>query len=290
LGSGKKKPRRESKAGNVALVRTQKMDKTSIRASELDKDAVVFISADFEDELSKANLFVLDYVGTLRGKYQEEQLQLFEELDTFLSKNKDKIWTFAGHRSPYVVNSSIFKTPQNIVKVASNPEKLFVYGLIENAKYIDAWVKSRDMGFYSIEYEYFRKGKDRVRRTFNPDFFIKIDLDKYITLLREEGIESQSLGMLQDKGIDIIIRAIEIKSEDDDDESTPAKKKYAEEHFTILNEKLLEGGNLPAEILSEKDNHTNHLYIFDLLIPLQFDHWFQDLRRGQDERYDLTTQ
>jgi type III restriction enzyme len=229
-------------------------------------------------------------VETLRGKYKEEQLDLFEELDTFLSKNKDKIWIFAGNRSPYIVNSSILKTPQNIVKVGSNPEKLFVYGLIENAKYIDAWVKSRDMGFYSIEYEYFRKGKDRVRGSFNPDFFIKIDLDRYIKLLREEGIESQSLGMLQDKGIDIIIRAVEIKSEDDDDEATPAKKRYAEEHFAILNEKLLEGGNLPAEILSEKDNHTNHLYIFDLLIPPQFDHWFKNLRRGQDEQYELRIQ
>jgi type III restriction enzyme len=287
LGSGKKKPRRESKAGNLVLIRTQEMDKTSIRASELDKDAVVFISADYEDELSKANLFVLDYVETLRGKYKEEQLELFEELDIFLSKTKDKIWSFAGHRSPYIVNSSILRTPQNIVKVGSSPEKFFVYGLIENAKYIDAWVKSRDMGFYSIEYEYFRKGKDRVRGSFNPDFFVKIDLDRYIKLLREEGIESQSLGLLQDKGIDIIIRAVEIKSEDDDDEATPAKKRYAEEHFAILNEKLLEGGNLPAEILSEKDNHTNHLYVFDLLIPPQFDHWFKNLRRGQDERYDL---
>jgi type III restriction enzyme len=289
LGSGRKKPRRESKAGNLVLVKTQNMDKTSIRASELDKDAVVFISADYEEELGKANLFVLDYVKTLRGKFQEEQLQLFEELDTFLIKNKDKIWALAGNKSPYIVNSSIFKTPQNIVKVSSNPEKMFVYGLIENAKYIDAWVKSRDMGFYSIEYEYFRKGKDRVRGSFNPDFFIKIDLDRYIRLLREEGVESRSLEMLQDKGIDTIIRVVEIKSEDDDDESTPAKQRYAEEHFGIVNDKLLEGGNLPAEIFSEKDNHTNHLYIFDLLIPPQFDHWFQNLRRGQDDRYDQTT-
>jgi len=288
LGSGKKKPRRESKAGNLTLVRTKEMDKTSIRASELDKDAVVFISADYEEELGKANLFVLDYVKTLRGKFPEGQLQLFEELDTFLSKNKDKIWALAGHKSPYIVNSSIFKTPQNIVKVSSNPEKLFVYGLIENAKYIDAWVKSRDMGFYSIEYEYFRKGKDRVRGSFNPDFFIKIDLDRYIRLLREEGIKSRSLEMLQDKGIDTIIRVVEIKSEDDDDESTPAKQRYAEEHFRILNEKILEGGNLPAEIFSEKETHTNHLYIFDLLIPPQFDCWFENLRRGQDKRYEQT--
>ena len=74
-----------------------------------------------------------------------------------------------------------------MVRLSSHGETLFVFGLLENARYIDAWVKSRDMGFYAIEYEYFRKGKDRTRGSFNPDFFIRIDMDRYISLLTEEG-------------------------------------------------------------------------------------------------------
>jgi type III restriction enzyme len=159
-----------------------------------------------------------------------------------------------------------------------------VYKLIENARYIDSWIKSRDMSFYSIEYEYFRKGKDRVRGSFNPDFFIKVDLDKYTRLLNEEGIDSQQLRLLQDKGTNTIIRVVEIKADDDDDEATPAKKRYAEEHFATLNKKLFGGSNLPAELVKESD-YIHQLYTFDLLIPSQFDTWFSNLRKGEDELY-----
>jgi len=34
--------------------------------------------------------------------------------------------------------------------------------------------------------QYWKGGKDRVRRSFNPDFFIKIDLDEYISRLEIE--------------------------------------------------------------------------------------------------------
>lgn len=217
LPIGEKRIKRKNDPGNLGLIKTQDMDRTSIRVSELDKDTIVF------------------------------------------------------------------KTPQNFVRVSFNPEKLFVYKLIENFKYVDAWIKSRDMGFYSIEYEYFRKGKDRVRSSFNPDFFLKINLNNYINLLMEKGIESQEVCLLQDKGIDTIIRVVEIKSDDDDNEATPAKKRYAEEHFSVLNEKLMGGSNLPAEILKESDS-AHQLYIFDLLIPSQFESWFSRLRRGEDDR------
>jgi len=35
--------------------------------------------------------------------------------------------------------------------------------------------------------QYWKRGKDWVRRSFNPDFFIKIDLDEYISRLGIEG-------------------------------------------------------------------------------------------------------
>jgi type III restriction enzyme len=283
LQTGKKTPKRESVPGNLDLVRTQDMDKTSIRASELDKDTVVFMSADYDEELSKENLFVLEYIKAMRGRHDEKQLVLFEEFDHFISSNKDRIWIFAGYKSPYIVNTSTFKTPQNIVRVSSNPEKLFIYGLIENGRYVDAWIKSRDMSFYAIDYEYFRNGKDRVRASFNPDFFVKVDLDRYVRILNEEGVDSENVRSLQDKGIDTIIRVVEIKSDDDDDETTPAKKRYSEEHFAILNKKLLEGGNLPADYLNGDGHHENQIYTFDLLIPSQFEHWFNDFKKGKIE-------
>ena len=288
LPTGKKKPKRESVPGNLELVKTENMDRTSIRVSELDKDTIIFMSADYENELSKENLFVLNYLNSLRGKQKqaEAQLSLFEEeYDNFIKKHSDRIWIFAGYKSPYIVNTSVFKTPQNIVRVTSNPEKLFVYKLIENARYVDSWIKSRDMAFYSIEYEYFRRGKDRVRGSFNPDFFIKIDLDRYLLILNEDGADTSQLRTLQDNGIDTIIRVVEIKADDDDDEATPAKKRYAEEHFATLNERLMNGEGLPAEALVDTENHVNQIYAFDLLTPSQYEYWFSNLRKGDDERY-----
>lgn len=289
LTTGKKKPKRGSIAGELQLVRTEEMDKTSIRASELEKDTVLFISADYKDELSKENIFVLSYIKSLRGaggKQKEGQLSLFEEeYDAFIKKHDDRIWVFAGYKSPYIVNTSVFKTPQNIVRVSSNPEKLFVYKLIENAKYLDAWIKSRDMSFYSIEYEYFRKGKDRVRASFNPDFFIRIDVDRSVKLMKDEGLSADQLEFLQDRGIHTIIKVVEIKSDDDDDETTPAKKRYAEEHFTLLNKRLAEGG-LPLGYFEKNGSYERQFYTFDLLVPSQYDSWFEDLRSGSDERFD----
>lgn len=77
---------------------------------------------------------------------------------------------------------------------------------------------------------------------------------------------------------------VEIKSDDDDDESTPAKEKYAKEHFEILNEKL-RAGAIPAEFIRDNDFLERQLYTFDLLVPARYDAWFADLKKGQNERY-----
>ena len=50
-----------------------------------------------------------------------------------------------------------------------------------------------DQGFYSIDYGYWRGGKDRVRNSFNPHFFIKIDLAEYISRL-EDGVTAKKFG------------------------------------------------------------------------------------------------
>ena len=60
----------------------------------------------------------------------------------------------------YIKNTYYFKTPTNICIVSSSPERTFVRKLVEkeNAELIDTWLKSPDVGFYSIDY-YWRKGE-----------------------------------------------------------------------------------------------------------------------------------
>ena len=116
LPVGKKRPRKESRPGNLILQKTSRMDRSSTRASELDRDAVVFISEDYEEELGKENLFVLEYIKAMRGRMDEKQLSLFDTQYPFIGKKSDLIRCFVGYRSPFVVNTSVFKTPQNLVQ------------------------------------------------------------------------------------------------------------------------------------------------------------------------------
>ena len=161
-----------------------------------------------------------------------------------LSKHSEYVRPFIENddRPPYIVNPSILKSPQSTILVSHYPEKEFVFRLLENAQYLHSWIKSPDKGFYSVDYEYWKGGKDRVRRGFNPDFFIKMNLDNYIALLKKKGAVAnlEYLRNLQDNGYETIIRAVEIKSDDDDDEATPAKAEWANAHFKSVNEKLLE--------------------------------------------------
>ncbi|MBC7230784.1 MAG: DEAD/DEAH box helicase family protein [Actinobacteria bacterium] len=102
-----------------------------------------------------------------------------------------------------------FKTPLNVVFASSEPERKFIRGLTaeQTAKVIDAWIKSPDVGFYSIEYSW-RKGEHPKQGSFNPDFFIRV-------------------------GKDIIV--VEIKMDNDVSDENRAKLRYAKEHFKRVN-------------------------------------------------------
>ncbi len=87
-----------------------------------------------------------------------------------------------------------------MVIVSHAPEKEFVFQLIEHAAYITAWIKSPDKQFYTIEYEFWKGGKDRVRRGFNPDFFIQIRIEDYIDVLEDKAEQhTEALKELQDE-------------------------------------------------------------------------------------------
>ena len=283
LPRGKKKRVFENISGDLIPVDTSGMDRCGIRVSELERDRTAFLSEDYETEVGETNKFVLEYINELRARPKDkQQLSLFKPED-FVERKDEIIRTFVkgDTRPPYVVNTSKLKSPQNIVLVSHSPEKEFVFHLIDNSDYIDSWIKSPDKNFYSIDYEYWKGGKDRVRRSFNPDFFIKIDLDEYISRLDGEGYldHLEKLKKLQDDGIESLIKVVEIKSDEERDEATPKKEEYAKAHFERVNRKL--GALNPADLESRYQPDAKQHYTFDLLMPHQFQRWIADLKKGK---------
>jgi len=280
---GTKKRIFENVEGDLVPISTELMEKRSIRISALENDGTAFLSEDNDEELNQDNKFAFEYIEQMRKKNKDEDQMALFKADEFVTLHDEFIRTYvkSDTRSPYVVNTSLFKAPQDIVLVSHSPEKEFVYTLIKNANFIDAWIKSPDKNFYGIDYEYWRKGKDRVRRSFNPDFFIKIDLDRYIQNVEAEGYDTNltTLRDLQDEGVKTIIKVVEIKSDDDDDEATPKKEEWAMDHFKRLNERLKKqnAGDIEEKYRSELRQH----YVFSLLTPKSYDTWIFDLKRGK---------
>jgi len=152
-------------------------------------------------------------VGTLRREHSiffddyslkdgdEEERKLLKEL-----LEDESLHVYSLQR---IENAFNFKTPVNVVFASYKPERDFIKRLVseENAKFIDAWIKSLDIGFYGIEYSW-RKGEHPKQGKFNPDFFIKL-------------------------GSDILV--IEIKQDGDISDENKAKLKYARGHFKRVN-------------------------------------------------------
>ncbi|MFH1825407.1 MAG: hypothetical protein ABH873_09345 [Candidatus Firestonebacteria bacterium] len=275
LPRGKKKRVHINIEGNIIGIKTEDMDIASARSSELDRDTSIFISEDFEDELTEENVFV---IKDFQKRYKDSEGQLM--MDFADVELPDYVRQLIKTKPLYVVNTSMFKIPLNLVIVSHSPECNFVFKLIEHAKYIDAWVKSRDVGFYSLSYEFWKGGKDRVRRSFNPDFFIRTDLQNYMDKLTEENpnINLRKLRELEDQGIKEIIRVVEIKSDEDQEEITRAKERFGKDHFQNVNNRLREVN--PVDLPEDFQTSTAQYYIFDLLRPENYSTWFNNLRRG----------
>ena len=89
----------------------------------------------------------------------------------------------------------------------------------------------------------------------------------------------EKLNKLQDEGIETLIKVVEIKSDEEQDEATPAKEEYARAHFERVNSKL-STLNL-ADIGSQYRDGAKQYYTFDLLTPNQFQGWIADLKKGK---------
>lgn len=169
------------KVNDIIDINTRDMRDETARYSVVKRDMTLYISDDYKNEMS------------------DEELQIFNAVKSEMKNKQIK-----------EVNRYNLKTPVNIVFTSMEPEKKFVDLLVSDdfSKYVDAWVKSRDMGFYSIDYQ---KNKGSKFQSFNPDFFI----------------------VVQDK-----IIVVEIKSDNDDSDENKAKNRAAKRHFEILNNEL----------------------------------------------------
>lgn len=209
------------KALKPDIIDTSAMMRESLAVGNLRRSSTVFYSEDYDSELEDG----------LKAILQE----VIEDESFPRSSSKE-------------INPYLFKTPFNFVFTKSEPERKFVELLCkrENAEEISAWVKSRDQGFYSVEYSItLTGGKHSKQLTFNPDFIIKI-----IQL-----------------GIEVLI-VVEIKADNDVSIENKAKLKYAKQHFSNLCNEL------------EKQD-VNQKYIFHFLSPSSYGEFFEYLRKGK---------
>lgn len=216
------------RANKPEPVSTEGMDRENIAIGNLKERCAVFYTFNFEKEIREDNLSILQDLITTSENSLGQKYNLVE------------------------VNEFLLKTPLNLVFVSHDPEFKFLKHLIkkENAEKIDAWIKSRDRGFYKVEYSW-RKREHPQQEEFNPDFFIKIHRD----------------------GIDYMV-VVEIKADNDDSDENKAKLRWTKQHFIDLNKELEEAG-------------TKQRYIFHFLSPNSYSEFFEYLRNGKliEERF-----
>lgn len=164
------------------LISTKGLEKESVAVGAIKHGSTIFYTENFKDECNNG------MVDILQDIIDDESLPR--------SASKE-------------VNPYCFKTPVNVVLTKLEPERKFVETLVNAhlCEKLDSWIKSRDMGFYSIEYSW-RKGEHPTQGSFNPDFFLKV-------------------------GKNIIV--VEIKSDGDDSEENKSKYRWAKNHFNDLN-------------------------------------------------------
>lgn len=195
-----------------------------------------------QESLSVGNLRH-DYTVFYSDNYESELPQ--EVYDILQAVIDDESFPKSSSKN---INPHLFKTPVDLVFTKGEPERTFVQALCkkQNAALIESWIKSRNQGFYSIEYSITSSGgKHSTQPTFNPDFFIKINKDDFVYIV-----------------------VVEIKSDNDDSLDNRAKLKYARTHFNNLNKELEKMG------ISQK-------YIFHFLSPVSYSVFFEYLRNGQ---------
>ncbi len=177
-----------ARADDLFEKNTKEIEKNSISLSSLSKEGAIF----YDDNTLKLS--------------EENEIKIIKDIEKEFDEGSSKLNTACKNK---IGNSFNLKNPLNLILVSHKPEREFVKNLVkeENAKSIDMWIKSRDTGFYTIEYSW-RKGEHPKNGQFNPDFFIKI-------------------------GKNILI--IETKADTDITDENQGKVEYAKKHVSMLN-------------------------------------------------------
>ncbi|MFA6188777.1 MAG: DEAD/DEAH box helicase family protein [Sulfuricurvum sp.] len=202
------------------LVPTSGMQNESLSMSNLKSDSSIFYSDNYENEIVDDNL---------------KMLQDIIEDDSLPKSAETQIVDY------------LFLTPHEMVFTKGIPERKFIQGLCKKdiSSNICAWIKSRDTGFYGIEYFLpAKKSRNKKQKMFNPDFFIKqiINEVEYICV-------------------------VEIKADGDLSIENKAKLKYARDHFHALNKELSKEG-------------INQVYVFNMISPADYDIFFEHLKNA----------
>ncbi len=175
----------ERKIKTPRKISTKDLERESLAVGNVRRGATIFYADTFEKEI------------------ESEQRDILKEVvnDESLPRSASK-----------QVNHYCLKTPVSVVLTKQEPERKFIETIVNSrvCEKINAWIKSRDQNFYSIEYSW-RKGEHPTQSNFNPDFFLKF-------------------------GDNIVV--IEIKSDDDDSDENKAKYRWAKNHFEALNNEL----------------------------------------------------
>lgn len=213
------------KSNNYVLINTREMNDETRSVLALRNDTSLFYTSNYNVEV----------INT-------EQLEIIEKVIDDINLVR---------KSVNIVNEYDFKTPSNIVFSTGDPEYVFLSKYLlkhENAKEISAWIKSRDKGFYSIEYS-FKIGSHTKIAHFNPDFILKQEKENFTNYY-----------------------IIEIKDNSDVSSENKGKNKAAKEHFSNLNVKLQNDG-------------INEKYFFSFLSPEDYDIFFSYLREDKLEYF-----
>ncbi|PZS05872.1 MAG: hypothetical protein DLM69_00575, partial [Candidatus Chloroheliales bacterium] len=150
-----------------------------------------------------------------------------------------------------------FLSPVNVVISGSKPERDLLYSLAvpalnELPACVQAWIKSADTRFYTIPYDRPAGYKGSDDAGFNPDLFIKLDLNGQPVMLVIEIKDDE-------KAVDRENKAINV-----------AKLDAAQDHFETINKRLkVEAGN---------GEHSLQ-YIFLFLSPASYKDFFTVLHR-----------
>lgn len=179
----------DKEAKTLKIINTSTINKNSLGLSNFRNNSTFFYDESFK-------------------KNKDLNENIIEILDATLL-NDESIYPKKSSKSVPHIN---FKTPINIVFSSSKPERQFINQLIDNNELIDKWIKSKDVGFYEIEYSL-----NKNKRTFNPDFFM------------EKTIHNMTYKIV-----------VEVKEDNDLSLENKKKNEAAIAHFDSINSILIE--------------------------------------------------